>query len=42
MGLSGDLGDLLGHEFEMSLAYDYPTINALVDHLVSSSVVSPD
>ena len=41
VGLSGDLGDLLGSEFEISLAYDFPTINALVDHLVSSNVVSP-
>ena len=41
VGLSGDLGDLVGHEFEVSLAYDYPTINALVEHLVSLRVVTP-
>lgn len=41
VGLSGDLSDLLGREFETGLAYDYPSIDALVDHLVSSRVVAP-
>lgn len=42
VGLSGDLGDLLGREFETALAYDHPTIDALVEHLVSARAVAPD
>lgn len=41
VGMSGDLGDLLGVEFDASLAYDFPTINAVLEHLVSSGVVAP-
>ena len=41
VGMSGDLGDLLGTEFEVSLAYDHPTIDAVVEHLVSSKIVTP-
>ena len=40
VGMSGDLSDLLGVELETSLAYDHPTINAVVDHLVSSEIVA--
>ena len=29
VGMSGDLADLLGCEFETSLVYDYPTIDSL-------------
>jgi len=39
VGLSGDLNDLLGREFDTSLAYDFPTIDALVAHLESTEVV---
>ena len=39
VGLSGDLEDLLGAEFETSLVYDHPSIDALVRHLVSLELV---
>ena len=39
VGISGDLSDLLGHPFETSIAYDYPTINSLVEHLESADIV---
>lgn len=35
VGLTGDLGDWLGHEIEPTLLYDYPTIKALVKYLAS-------
>jgi len=41
VGLSGDLGELLQHDFQISLAYEHPTIDAIVDHLVSSNLVEP-
>jgi len=41
VGISGDLEDLLGVDFETSLVYDYPTIDALVEHLVSRKLVTP-
>ncbi len=40
VGLTGDLGDWLGHEIDPTLLYDYPTIKALVQHL-SSEVLKP-
>jgi len=40
VGISGDLGDLLGCKLEVSLAYDHPTIDAVVDHLASRDIVS--
>jgi len=40
VGMSGDLEELLGRKFDTSLVYDYPTIDAIVDHLVSLEVVS--
>ena len=33
-GLSGDLGDWLGCQLESNLVYNYPTIDAVTDHLV--------
>ena len=39
VGMSGDLEDLLGTQFETSLIYDHPSIDALVDHLVSLRLV---
>lgn len=39
VGLSGDLEDLLGTTFDTSLVYDYPTIDALLDHLQSLALV---
>lgn len=39
VGLSGDLGELLGREFDPSIAYDHPTIDALVEHLVATKVL---
>lgn len=42
VGLSGDLSDLLGQEFETALAYDYPTIDTLVAHLVAEGIVAPE
>lgn len=42
VGLSGDLSDLLGRELDVALAYDHPTIDALVDHLVTTSLASPE
>ena len=39
VGLSGDLGELLGREFDPSIAYGHPTIDALVEHLVATKVL---
>ncbi len=33
-GMSGDLGDWLGCQLESNLVYNYPTIDAVTDHLV--------
>ncbi len=41
VGLSGDLGEVLGREFDASLAYDYPSIDALLDHLTASNLIVP-
>lgn len=41
VGLSGDLGELLGNEFDPAIAYDHPSIDALVEHLVSTRILSP-
>ncbi|MCC5615261.1 acyl carrier protein [Nostoc sp. CHAB 5836] len=35
VGLTGDLEDWLGCELDPTLLYDYPTVEALVKHLVS-------
>jgi len=40
VGLSGDLEDLLGAKFDTSLVYDYPTIDALVEHLSALRLVA--
>ncbi len=40
VGMSGDLGDLLGCELDTSVAYDYPTIDSIVSHLVSQNIVA--
>ncbi len=40
VGMSGDLGDLLGTELDASLAYDFPSIDALVEHLVGAQRVT--
>ena len=33
VGLTGDLEDWLGRELDPTLLYDYPTVEALVQHL---------
>jgi acyl carrier protein len=33
VGLTGDLEDWLGKEIDPTLLYDYPTVEALVQHL---------
>ncbi len=35
VGMTGDLEDWLGYEIDPTLIYDYPTIEALVQHLSS-------
>lgn len=35
VGLTGDLEDWLGRELDPTLLYDYPTVEALVQHLSS-------
>ncbi|NJR59423.1 MAG: acyl carrier protein [Cyanobacteria bacterium CRU_2_1] len=37
VGLTGDLEDWLGRELDPTLLYDYPTIDALVQHLAEKS-----
>jgi acyl carrier protein len=37
IGLSGDLEDWLGFPLDPTLLYDYPTIEALVQHLAQES-----
>lgn len=37
VGLTGDLEDWLGLELEPTLLYDYPTIEALAEHLAENS-----
>ncbi len=39
VGLTGDLEDWLGRELDPTLLYDYPTIDALVQHLIEESKV---
>jgi len=39
VGFSGDLEDVMGATFDTSLAYDYPTIEALLDHLDSRKLL---
>ncbi|SRR5579883_228832 len=34
VGLTGDLEDWLGHELDATMLYDYPTVEALTQHLV--------
>ncbi|WP_346294332.1 condensation domain-containing protein [Sphaerothrix gracilis] len=41
MGLSGDLEDWLNRELVPTLLYDYPTIEALAQHLHSSGLAAP-
>lgn len=38
VGMTGDLEDWLGYEIDPTLIYDYPTIEALVEHLSSELV----
>jgi acyl carrier protein len=38
VGLTGDLQDWLGYELEPTLLYDYPTIEALAQHLAEESM----
>ena len=33
VGMTGDLEEWLGYELDPTLIYDYPTIEALVDHI---------
>ncbi len=35
VGMSGDLEDWLGYEFDPTLLYDYPTIEALAKHIAA-------
>ncbi|MEO1374971.1 MAG: acyl carrier protein [Cyanobacteria bacterium J06635_10] len=35
VSMTGDLEDWLGYELDPTLIYDYPTIEALVEHLSS-------
>lgn len=42
VGLSTDLGDLLGTELDLALVYDYPTIQAVTDYLVEARLVEAD
>jgi acyl carrier protein len=42
VGLSGDLGLLLGREIDVSIAYDHPTIDALVEQFVVLQAVAPE
>ena len=42
VGLSTDLGDLLGAELDLSLVYDYPTIQAVTEYLVGARLVEAD
>jgi acyl carrier protein len=35
VGMTGDLEDWLGIEIDPTLLYDYPTVEALVHHLIS-------
>ena len=37
IALTDDLGNLLGYDLEPTLLYDYSTIEALSEHLVSST-----
>ncbi|NJM71685.1 MAG: acyl carrier protein [Scytonema sp. RU_4_4] len=39
VGLTGDLEAWLGRELDPTLLYDYPTIDALVQHLIEESKV---
>jgi acyl carrier protein len=41
VGFSGDLEDALGTTFDTTLAYDFPTVEALLDHLESEKLVRP-
>lgn len=38
IGLTGDLGDWLGHDIDPTTLYDYPTIDSLADYLSKSSL----
>jgi len=42
VSLSGELGDWLGRKLSPTLVYDYPTIEALVPHLVEELAKSAD
>ena len=39
VGLCGDLEDLLGCKLDLTLVYDHPTIDGLVDHFVATGLV---
>ena len=41
VGLSGDLGDLVGQDLDVSLAYEYPSIDELVAQLEASGILAP-
>lgn len=40
VGMSGDLEDWLGHKLDPTLLYDYPTVQALAEHLADSKVAA--
>lgn len=40
VGLSGDLEDLLGASFDTTLAYEYESVDALVEHLAARRLIS--
>jgi acyl carrier protein len=40
VGMSGDLEDWLGHKLDPTLLYDYPTVQALAQHLANSKVAA--
>lgn len=42
VGLSGDLSNLLGREFDTSVAYDHPSVDALMEHLLSLNLLAPE
>ena len=41
VGFSGDLEDALGASFDLSIAYDYPSIDTLLDYLESRRLLRP-
>jgi acyl carrier protein len=39
--LAGELERLLGRHVDVTLAWDYPTVNAIVSHLISAPATKP-